>query len=206
MPRFLSRLLLALAALAFVGGACSSSGDDDDATEEDDTEQVDETTDDEGNDDETDDDADDETDDDSTDDEGAAGDDDALDVLEQVGFSGEAGECILGSLEDQGIDLSDFDNSDVLNPSGELQQAFAQAGADCVDVIAGSDLPSGSTDLTDPTVYDAFVEGFASTSGLPIETAECVADYFVDNDIDPVEVLGSADSTNIVTEALGACQ
>lgn len=115
----------------------------------------------------------------------------AEEAMQAQGFSPEGASCMVDSLVSNGVSLEDLDQIDSMNPDQEFMDAAAQAGAACASEIAG-DIPEGAVDLEDPTVRQQFVRTFSQTTGLTLEQADCVAQYFIDNGVDYDDLIAAA--------------
>ena len=116
---------------------------------------------------------------------------DAEAKLRAQGFSAEGASCMVDSLLSSGIDPEDLEDVDSADADQEILDAAGQAGMECASEIA-DDIPPGAIDLEDPVVREQFVRTFAQTTGLSTEAAECVAQYFLDNDVDYVALVAAA--------------
>lgn len=74
------------------------------------------------------------------------------------------------------------------------------------------DVPDGAIDLEDPAFREQFVAAFSQATGLSVDQADCVAQYFVDNDVDYDALIAAAggaepdaETARQVSEAVEVC-
>ncbi len=135
----------------------------------------------------------------------------AIDELIGQGLSPEGAQCVIDDMLDNGITTDDLADLSSGVPDPAVENAAGDAGAACAALI-GDDLPEEAFDLTNEVARRQFVRSFAATSGLSEQVADCVAQFFIDNDVDTQALLGGAASGELdpeleasVNEAVESC-
>lgn len=132
-------------------------------------------------------------------------------AMQAQGFSAAGARCMVESMVSSGVALEDLDQIDAASPDQDFMDAAARAGAACAAEIA-DDIPEGAIDLENPVIREQFVRTFSQTTGLTLEQADCVAQYFIDNGVDYDALIAAAGGTEPdaetarqVSEAMESC-
>jgi hypothetical protein len=132
-------------------------------------------------------------------------------AMQAQGFSAAGARCMVESMVSSGVSMQDLEQINEATPEQEFMDAAARAGAACASEIAG-DIPEGAIDLANPVIREQFVRTFSQTTGLTIEQADCVAQYFIDNGVDYDALIAAAggaepdpETARQVTDAMESC-